>query len=97
MDGNGGEKRKADEMASDSVEVPLEELREVAEKAGEEAEKASKVFHGHCVFLALLPHVLHRRPFPKLSQAQSSLCCRHSRSYTQRERSGAYTIGSGMR
>lgn len=43
MDGNGGEKRKADEMVSDSVEVPLAELREVAEKAGEEAETASKI------------------------------------------------------
>lgn len=42
MDGTGGEKRKADEMASDSVEVPLAELREVAEKAGEEAEATSK-------------------------------------------------------
>ena len=44
MDGNGGEKRKADEMASDSVELPLAELREVAEKAGEEAETGSKMF-----------------------------------------------------
>lgn len=41
MDATGGEKRKADEMASDSVEVPLADLREVAEKAGEKAEAAS--------------------------------------------------------
>lgn len=46
MDGKGGEKRKAEEMASDSVEVPLAELREVAEKAGREARMRAKYFCG---------------------------------------------------
>lgn len=37
MSGNGGEKRKADEMtaAADVVEVPLAELKDVAQKGGE--------------------------------------------------------------
>lgn len=39
MAGNGMEKRKADEMTSDSVEVPLAELRDVAAKAGEIAQE----------------------------------------------------------
>lgn len=33
---NGAEKRKADEMTADSVEVPLAELKELAEKGGEQ-------------------------------------------------------------
>lgn len=35
---NGAEKRKADEMTADSVEVPLAELQELAEKGGEPKE-----------------------------------------------------------
>lgn len=34
-DNNGGEKRKADEMTADSVELPLAELKSLAEKGGE--------------------------------------------------------------
>ena len=34
---NGAEKRKADEMTADSVEVPLTELQELAEKGGKQA------------------------------------------------------------
>lgn len=36
MAGNGAEKRKADEMMADSVEVPLAELQELAAKGGEQ-------------------------------------------------------------
>ena len=36
MSENGVEKRKADEMMADSVEVPLSELQELAEKGGEQ-------------------------------------------------------------
>lgn len=34
MADNGAEKRKADEMSADSVEVPLSELQDLAEKGG---------------------------------------------------------------
>lgn len=39
MNGDTGEKRKAEEMEATSVEVPLNDLREVAEKAGEKQDK----------------------------------------------------------
>lgn len=37
MAGNGAEKRKADEMTADSVQVPLAEVKDLAEKGGENA------------------------------------------------------------
>lgn len=44
---NGTEKRKADEMAEDSVEVPLAELKELAEKGGERNRKTGSCLHIH--------------------------------------------------
>lgn len=72
MDQNGGEKRKADEMVADTVEVPLGELRDVAEKAGEGKTwkdwrgmvlPASHILKSYCTRLVWLSSMHRSSPF----------------------------------
>lgn len=77
MDGNGGEKRKADEMADDSVQVPLEELRSVAEKAGKhEKLPAQTAAGGAHVFSRVSAFCRVRGPY--WVRALGSVCCARS-------------------
>lgn len=63
MAGNGAEKRKADEMTADSVELPLAELKSLAEKGGEqEAHGRTRSSHQQpCITLCEKMTCVHER------------------------------------